>query len=52
LFSLGYFRNKKCVHGKKGGVESKVRGVTLNLVDAAEAVHKKGLAVWLSSIKK
>ena len=49
---LGYFRKKGYVHGKKGGVESKVRYVTKNLVDAAEAVHKKGLSVWLNSIKK
>ena len=33
-------------------VESIVRGVTRNLVDAAEIVQKKGLAVWLSSAKK
>jgi len=49
---LGYFRGKEYVHGKKGGVESKVRQVTKNLVDAAEGVHKKGLAVWLSSTKR
>lgn len=49
---LGYFKNKGYVHGKKGGVESKVRSVTLNLVDATEVVHKKGLAVWLNSTKK
>src|SRR5207244_4462557 len=46
---VGYFRNKKYVHGKKGGVESKVRTVTKGLVDAAEIVHKKGLAAWRSS---
>jgi hypothetical protein len=49
---LGYFRNKGFVKGKKGGVESVVRGVTKNLVDAAEMVQKKGLAIWLSSTKK
>jgi hypothetical protein len=49
---LGYFRKKDYVKGKKGGVESIVRGVTKNLVDAAELVQKKGLAVWLSSIRK
>jgi hypothetical protein len=49
---LGYFRNKGYGKGMKGGVESIVRGVTRNLVDAAEAVHKKGLAVWLNSTKK
>lgn len=49
---LGYLRNKQAVRGKKGGVESIVRHVTKNLVDAAEDVHKKGLAVWLNSTKK
>ena len=49
---LGYFRRKGYVQGKKGGVESKVRHVTKGLVDAAEVVHKKGLAVWLDSVKK
>jgi len=49
---LGYFRKKGYGKGMKGGVESIVRGVTKNLVDAAEMVHKKGLAVWLSSTKK
>jgi hypothetical protein len=49
---LGYFRDKGKLHGKKGGVESKVRHVTKQLVDAAEIVHKEGLAVWLSSTKK
>jgi hypothetical protein len=49
---LGYFRNKGYVHGKKGGVESKVRAVTKALVAAAEVVHDKGLAVWVSSTKK
>ena len=49
---LGYFRKKGYGKGLKGGVESIVRGVTKNLVDAAEMVHKKGLAVWLSSTKK
>ncbi len=49
---LGYFRRKGNAGGKKGGVESRVRQVTKDLVDAAEAVHKKGLAVWHSSIKK
>ena len=49
---LGYFRDKGYVRGKKGGVESIVRHVTKNLVDAAEVVHKKGLAVWLSSVKR
>ena len=49
---LGYFRKKGYVKGKKGGVESIVRGVTKNLVDAAEVVQMKGLAVWLSSTKK
>jgi hypothetical protein len=46
---LGYFRDKGSVKGTKGGVESKVRFVTKSLVDAAELVHRKGLAVWLSS---
>jgi hypothetical protein len=49
---LGYFRNKGYVHGKKGGVESIVRAVTKDLVDAAEVIHNKGLAVWVSSAKK
>jgi hypothetical protein len=49
---LGYFRNKGYGKGMRGGVESIVRGVTKNLVDAAEIVHKKGLAVWLSSTTK
>jgi len=49
---LGYFRKKAYGKGKKGGVESIVRGVTKHLVDAAEVVHKKGLAVWLSSTRK
>ena len=49
---LGYFRDKGYVHGKKGGVESIVRHVTRRLVDAAEVVHKKGIAVWLDSTKK
>jgi hypothetical protein len=49
---LGYFRNKGYVHGKKGGVESIVRAVTKDLVDAAEVIHNKGLAVWVSSTKK
>jgi hypothetical protein len=49
---LGYFRHKGYVHGKKGGIESKVRVVTNDLVDAAEFIHNKGLAVWLSSTKK
>ena len=49
---LGYFRNKGYVHGKKGGVESIVRAVTKDLVDAAEFIHNKGLAVWVSSTKK
>jgi hypothetical protein len=48
---LGYFRDKGYVRGKKGGVESIVRHVTKDLVDAAEVVHTKGLAVWVSSIK-
>jgi hypothetical protein len=49
---LGYLRAKGQVQGKKGGVESKVRQATRELVDAAEVVHKKGLAVWLSSTKR
>src|SRR2546423_13067657 len=49
---LGYFRNKGYVRGKKGGEESVVRHVTKSLVDAAEVVHQKGIAVWLSSTKK
>jgi hypothetical protein len=49
---LGYFRNKGYVKGRKGGVESIMRGVTKHLVDAAETVHKNGLAIWLSSTKK
>jgi hypothetical protein len=49
---LGYFRDKGYVQGKKGGVESIVRHVTKGLVDAAEVVHKKGLAVWLDSVKR
>ena len=49
---LGYFRDKGYVRGKKGGIESIVRHVTKGLVDAAEVVHKKGLAIWLVSIKK
>lgn len=49
---LGYFRNKGYVRGRKGGVESIVRQVTKELVDSAETVHKKGLAIWLSSGKK
>jgi hypothetical protein len=49
---LGYFRDKGYARGKKGGVESIVRHVTKSLVDAAEVVHKKGLAVWLDSTKK
>jgi hypothetical protein len=48
---LGYFRNKGYVHGKKGGVESIVRAVTKDLVDAAEVIHNKGLAVWVSSTR-
>lgn len=48
----GYFRRKGFGKGMKGGVESMVRGVTKNLVDAAEMVHKKGLAVWLNSTRK
>jgi hypothetical protein len=43
---LGYFRHKEYLHGKKGGAESLVRLATKRLVDAAEVVHKKGLAVW------
>lgn len=46
---LGYYRDKQYVVGRKGGVESKVRAVTKTLVDAAEVVHKKGLAQWLST---
>lgn len=49
---LGYLREKDAVHGRKGGVESIVRSATKALVDAAESVHKKGLAVWVSSTKK
>ena len=49
---LGYLRDKGYVRGKKGGVESIVRHVTKQLVDSAEEVQKKGLATWLSSIKK
>ena len=49
---LGYLRDKDAVRGRKGGVESIVRSATRALVDAAEAVHKKGLAEWLSSTKK
>lgn len=49
---LGYFRDKGYVRGKKGGVESIVRQVTKNMIDAAEAVHTKGLAVWVGSIRK
>jgi hypothetical protein len=49
---LGYLRAKGQVQGKKGGVGSKARQATRELVDAAEVVHKKGLAVWLSSTKK
>lgn len=48
---LGYFRNKGYVRGKRGGIESKVRAVTKDLVDAAEFIHNKGLAVWVSSTK-
>ena len=43
---------KKPPRGKKGGVESIVRAVTKDLVDAAEVIHNKGLAVWVSSTKK
>ena len=32
--------------------ESRVRAVTKDLVDAAEFIHNKGLAVWVSSTKK
>jgi hypothetical protein len=49
---LGYFRAKGYARGKLGGVESKVRATTKELVDAAEEVHKRGLAVWLNSTKK
>jgi hypothetical protein len=49
---LGYFREKNYAHGKKGGVESIVRRVTKDLVDAAEIVHKTGLAVWVASTRK
>ena len=49
---LGYFRKKGCVRGKKGGVESIVRKVTMELLNAAQDVQNKGIAVWLSSTKK
>jgi len=49
---LGYFREAKSIRGKKGGVESKMRGVTEELVDAAQWVHNKEIAEWLSSTKK
>jgi hypothetical protein len=49
---LGYFRDKGYARGKKGGVESKVRATTNALVNAADYVHKKGLAVWVSSTRK
>jgi hypothetical protein len=48
---LGYYRDKGYVKGKKGGVASRVRAVTRQLVNAAEVVHKKGLAQWLSTRK-
>lgn len=49
---LGYFRAKNCEKNRKGGVEWQVRGVTKDLVAAAESVHTKGLAIWRSSTKK
>jgi hypothetical protein len=46
---LGYFRNKGYLEGKKGGVDSRVRAITLQLVNAAEVVHTRGLAQWIST---
>jgi hypothetical protein len=48
---LGYLRDKQFVHGKKGGVESLVRRVATEMIDAADAVHKKGMALWQSSTR-
>jgi hypothetical protein len=47
-----HFHSKNYVRRRKGGIESQVRGITKDLVDAAEVVHKKGLAVWVSSTRK
>ncbi len=49
---VGYLRKNGYGYGKKGGVQSLVRQVTIDLVDAAETVHKKGLAIWLSSTRR
>jgi hypothetical protein len=48
---LGYLREKRFVYGKKGGVESILRRVVVEMVDAAESVHKNGMALWLRSTR-
>jgi len=49
---LGYLRSKGAARRIKGGPESIVRYNVTRLVDAAEVVHKKGLAQWVSSTRK
>jgi hypothetical protein len=49
---LGYLRAKGYAKGKKGGVQSIVRTVVRHLVDAAEVVHKRAVAQWLTCTKR
>ena len=49
---LGYLRDKGCAVGIRGGPEAVMRKNTKSLVSAADAVHKKGLAQWVSFTKK
>lgn len=49
---LGYLRDKGRVAGIRGGPESVLRMNTKALVKSADAVHKKGLAQWVSFTKK
>lgn len=49
---LGYVRDKGYTEKIRGGPESMLRKNAKLLVGAADAVHKKGLAQWVNSIKK
>jgi hypothetical protein len=49
---LGYLRDKGRAVGIRGGPESVLRMNTKALVKSADALHKKGLAQWVSFTKK
>ena len=43
---VGHLREKKVVQGRKGGVESIVRGAVKSLVSCAGVVHERGMLRW------